>query len=109
MDDPRQGEVWWVDVGPAAGTRPALILTRNSILRRLSNVTVAPITSVSRRVPSEVELTPAEDGVDRPCVVSLDNITTIPKEMLVRRQTALSADRMNQVWEALHFAFDLPY
>jgi mRNA interferase MazF len=36
--------------------RPALVLTRNSAIAFLSTVTVAPVTSTIRDVPSEVVL-----------------------------------------------------
>lgn len=56
-----------------------------------------------------MELNPADDGVSKVCVVSLDNLNTLPKVMLQSRMTTLSPQRMNEVWEALHFAFDMPY
>jgi hypothetical protein len=45
------------------------VLTRNSALAYLSTVTVAPVTSTIRGVPSEVVLN-EEDGMKSPCAVS---------------------------------------
>jgi mRNA-degrading endonuclease toxin of MazEF toxin-antitoxin module len=50
--------------------RPALVLTRNSAIAYLSSVTVAPITSTIRGMPSEVVLN-EEDGMKFPCAVNL--------------------------------------
>jgi mRNA interferase MazF len=50
-------------------TRPVLILTRNSVLEYLNEVTIAPITSTVRNIPSEVFLT-KDDGMLRDCAVN---------------------------------------
>ncbi len=56
--------------------RPALILTRQSKLRLLAWVTVAPITSMIRGLTSEVPVGP-RNGLDHDSVISCDNITTV--------------------------------
>jgi mRNA interferase MazF len=83
--------------------RPVLVLTRDSVTPFLSAVTVAPITSTIRDVPSEVRLSEA-DGMKRPCVVNLHNIVTVSKAHLGRRVAALSPERMKEVCNALGFA-----
>ena len=55
---------------------PSLVLTRGSAISYLSTVTVAPITSTIRGVPSEVVLND-EDGMKAPCAVNLHNAVTI--------------------------------
>ena len=45
---------------------------------------------------SELELTVAEDGVPDDCVVSFDNIHTLPRALFRRRIAALSPARMAQ-------------
>jgi mRNA interferase MazF len=83
--------------------RPVLLLTRGSALRYLSRVTVAPITSTIRGVPSEVALG-TDDGMKAPCVVNLHNVVTVPQAGLGRRVTTLSSARMREVCLALAFA-----
>jgi mRNA-degrading endonuclease toxin of MazEF toxin-antitoxin module len=39
-----------------------------------------------------------------PCVVTLDNLTVIPKGLLRRRITTLGANRLDEICEALTFA-----
>jgi mRNA interferase MazF len=83
--------------------RPVLILTRGSALRYLSRVTIAPITSTIRGVPSEV-LLGTEDGMKGPCAVNLHHVVTVPQAGLGRRLARLAPARMREVCAALAFA-----
>jgi mRNA interferase MazF len=69
--------------------RPVLVLTRDAALGHLSTVTVAPITSTIRDVPSEV-LLDVEDGMRGPCAVNLHNSVTISQDRLGKRVALLS-------------------
>ena len=84
-------------------TRPVLILTRASALEYLSRITVAPITSTIRGVPSEVALG-TEDGLKQPCAVNLHNVVTVPKGDIGRRVAQLGSSRMHEICRALAFA-----
>jgi mRNA interferase MazF len=83
--------------------RPVLILTRSSAIPYLSRVTIAPITSTIRGVPSEVALD-IEDGMRQPCAANLHNIVTVSQDVLGRRLAQLSARRMREICAALRFA-----
>ena len=83
--------------------RPVVVLTRESALTYLSSVTVAPVTSTVRGVPSEVLLTVA-DGMKGACVVNLHNVVTVSRAHLGRRVAMLSPERMKQICAALGFA-----
>lgn len=83
--------------------RPVLILTRPSALGYLTRITVAPITSTMRGVPSEVALG-LEDGMRQACAVNLHNLVTVARDGLGRRVTQLDSSRMHQVCDALAFA-----
>jgi len=83
--------------------RPVLVLTRPSALGYLSRITVAPITSAIRDVPSEVVLG-ADDGMKQPCAVNLHNVVTVSRDALGRRVARLDAHRMREVCSALAFA-----
>jgi len=80
-----------------------LILTRGSALPYLSRVTVAPISSTIRGVPSEVALG-VEDGMRQPCAANLHNVMTVNQQTLGRRLTELTPGRMREVCAALAFA-----
>ena len=80
-----------------------LVLTRSNAIGYLSRVTVAPITSTIRGVPSEVALGP-EDGMKRPCAVNLHNVMTVNQANLGRFVAELDSRRMREVCAALAFA-----
>jgi len=102
----RRDEIWWAELTPPAGRHPVLLLSRNEayVVREL--VTVAPVTTHTRHIPSEVPLGP-EDGLPKPCVANLDTITTIAKRSLQERLTTLSPEKLKAVEAALHFALGL--
>jgi len=82
-----------------------LILTRASALSYLHRVTVAPITSSIRGIPSEVALG-VEDGMKQPCAVNLHNLVTVAQRHIGRRLGRLSEQRMREVCAAIHFALE---
>ena len=102
----KRGEVWWVDMPPPAGRRPALLLSRDAAYRVRAAITVAPISRTVRNIPVEVVLD-RSDGMPARCVVNLDDITTLPKVLIRQRITALSAEKLQQVDQAIRFALDL--
>ena len=83
--------------------RPVLVLTRDSAIRYLGTVTVAPITSTIRGVPSEVVLD-ERDGMKSPCAVNLHNAITVAQSRLGRRVAQLGTQRMNEICAALAFS-----
>jgi len=83
--------------------RPVVVLTRENAIHYLSTVTIAPITSTIRGIPSEVVLSEA-DGMKVPCAVNLHNVVTVPQTSLGRRVASLRATRMREICAALGFA-----
>ena len=102
----KRGEVWWVEMPPPAGRRPAVLLSRDAAYRVRVAVTVAPVTRTIRNIPVEV-LLDRSDGMPTRCVVNLDDITTLPKSLIKQRITALPPERIQQIDEAIRFALDL--
>jgi mRNA interferase MazF len=100
----KQGDVYWYTFRAPDKRRPVLILTRNSAISYLTSVTVAQITTTIRGVPSEVVLTPGEDGVIDECVVNAYNLQTIQKAQISEFVTQLSPERMREVRAAIEFA-----
>ena len=101
----KQGDVYWHTFRSPDKRRPVLILTRSSMIPYLTGITVAPITTTIRNIPSEVFLSVA-DGMDTGCAVNLDNIQTIQKSQLGAYITSLSDDLMRDVRAAIEFVFD---
>jgi mRNA interferase MazF len=99
----RRGEIRWYRFRAPDKRRPVLILTRDSILEYLGEVTVAPITSTIRNIPSEVALGP-DDGLPQRCAVNLDHVQTVAKDRLGGIVTSLPAAKMAAVRDALLFA-----
>jgi mRNA interferase MazF len=104
--DLARGEVRWYVFARPDKRRPVLILTRDSALDFLGEVTVAPITSTIRDIPSEVVLSPA-DGMPRTCAVNLDHVQTVAIGKVGARLARLSTARMAEVRTALLFALAL--
>ncbi len=98
----RRGEVWWVD-DPAAGRRPHLVLTRNVAVPILDALIAVPATRTIRDLPTEVRLDDA-DGMPGECVLSLDNVTLMPRAFFRERICALGPERMASVCTALGLA-----
>ena len=98
-----RGEVYLCQFAPPDKQRPVLVLTRDGAIGHLSTVTVAPITSTIRGVPSEVVLD-VDDGMKWPCAINLHNTVTIAQHRLDRRVASLSAGRMREVCLALRFS-----
>ncbi|MBI2840672.1 MAG: type II toxin-antitoxin system PemK/MazF family toxin [Acidobacteria bacterium] len=86
--------------------RPVLIITRDSVLQYLGEVTVAPITSIVRDIPSEVLLSP-QDGMARDCAVNCDHLQTVSKGKLGSVIATLPSGRMVDVAHAIRFALNL--
>ncbi len=99
----KRGEVRWYRFGSPDKKRPVVILTRNSIIEFLGEITIAPITSVIRNIPSEVFLS-MNDGMPKDCAVNLDHIQTVSKKKIGPLITALSEKKMSELHSAILFA-----
>jgi mRNA interferase MazF len=99
----KRGEIRWYRFRAPDKRRPVIVLTRDSVLDYLNEVTVAPITSTIRDIPSEVVVGP-DDGVPRRCAINLDHLQTVSKDRLGGVVAILPAARMVEVRDALLFA-----
>ena len=102
----KRGEIRWYKFSPPEKHRPVLILTRTAVLAYLGEVTVAPITTTVREIPSEVFLD-RDDGMPRACAVNCDHLQTVVKARIGSLITTLPPAKMEQVHRALRFALDL--
>ena len=101
-----RGEVRWYEFQAPDKRRPVLVLTRTSVIHFLNEVTVAPITTTIRGIPSEVVLG-MEDGLPQDCAVNFDHLQTVPRAKVGRLITSLSSEKMAQGSIALCFALGL--
>ncbi|MCY3777466.1 MAG: type II toxin-antitoxin system PemK/MazF family toxin [Candidatus Aminicenantes bacterium] len=101
-----RGEIRWYRFDHPDKRRPVVILTRDSIIPWLGEVTVAPITTNIRNIPSEVVLTVA-DGLPRDCAVNCDHLQTVPRGRLGVAVARLNPAKMDEVATAVRFALAL--
>jgi mRNA interferase MazF len=99
----QRGEIRWYRFSSPDKKRPVLLLTRDSVLDYLGEVTIAPITTTVRDIPSEVILT-SNDGMPKTCAINLDHVQTVAKDKLGSVITVLPFSRMAEVRSALLFA-----
>ncbi len=102
----KRGEIRWYKFKAPDKKRPVLILTRDSILEYLGEITVAPITATIRDIPSEVFLS-KQDGMIKDCAINFDHIQTVSKGKIGSLITTLSIDKLEQVSAAIKFALNL--
>ena len=102
----KRGEIRWYKFKAPDKKRPVFILTRNSILEYLGEVTVAPITTTVRDIPSEVFLS-KQDGMIKECAINFDHIQTVSKGKIGSLITTLSPGKLEQVREAIQFALNV--
>jgi mRNA interferase MazF len=103
-----RGDVCWYTFKTPDKRRPVLILTRDSAIAVLHSVTVAPITSTIRSIPTEVVLTEA-DGLPSTCAANFDNIQTVPKSNIGDRIAQVPGRKMKEAAAALSFALGFDY
>lgn len=86
--------------------RPVLVLTREPVRAAMRRVSVAPITTTAKGLSTEVAVGP-ENGLDRACVVSCDNIITIDRDALGRHLGFLFERQEAELAAAIVSAFAL--
>jgi mRNA interferase MazF len=99
----RRGEVRWYRFHAPDKQRPVVILTCDSAIEYLGDVTIAPVTSTVRDIPSEVGLGKV-DGMARDCAVNLDHVQTVGRGRIGALITTLSPRRLAEIRTGLLFA-----
>src|SRR3989304_3341040 len=99
----KRGEVRWYNFTNPGKKRPVVILTRNSVLEYLGEVTVAPVTSTIRDIASEVFLS-KQDGMPNDCAINCDHIQTVSKSKVGSLITTLSNQKLSEIRNAICFA-----
>jgi len=102
----KRGEVRWYTFKSPDKKRPVVILTRNSVLEYLGEVTVAPVTSTIREIPSEVLLS-SQDGMRNDCAINCDHIQTVSKSRIGSLIATLSKEKLAELRNAISFALNL--
>jgi mRNA interferase MazF len=101
----RQGEIRWYKFTNPDKKRPVLILTRDSIIDYLNEITIAPLTTTIRDIPSEIQLS-IHDGVPQQSAINCDHLQTVSKSKIGALITTIGSQKMDEVREAIRFVFD---
>ena len=110
---PLRGEVWFADLNPTRGheqrgTRPVLVLSVDSFNSGAAElVTVFPVTSTVRSIPSHVEVQAPEGGLEVRSAILADQVRTIARRRLVRRAGAVSRTTLQRVEGVVRFLLGL--
>lgn len=107
MKQPRRGEIWLSRLNPVrgseqAGTRPILIIQRNT-LNQHSPVTIGLcLTSKLNKLgPQHTELPRSETGLPKGSIVLTNQIRTLDKTRLIRKVGVVTGELLKQVERAL--------
>ena len=100
----KRDDVVWYKFQKPNKTRPVLIITRDAAIPELNALTVIPLTTVIRDLPSEIFLS-VENGMPQDCVANVDGIHNVPKHLLFGHITHFTDEHLDQVLPAIRFAF----
>ena len=110
----RRGDIYYAELSPVigseqGGTRPVLVV-QNDIGNQYSPTTVvAAITSriQKAKLPTHIELSAEQSGLERDSVILLEQIRTIDKSRLKKKVVFLDDDIMDKVNHALDISLGL--
>lgn len=103
---PKPGEVWLVDLGLAAKTRPIVIVSRDDPTPPRALILYVPVTTQNRGSAYEVEL-PDVSFLRSGSVANVQGLGSIPTVRLERKLGALPDETLLEIKQALSFALDL--
>lgn len=98
-----RGELWWLETPDEKG-RPVLVVGRDEANVVMQRVMVAPVTRTLRSVPSQLPLG-RDEGLPVESVANFDDLTSVPKSLLVRRLGNLGS-RLHELCERLQAMAD---
>ena len=104
-----RGDIYWADLGPAQGSRPAklrpvlVIQADGYTTTRLATVVVAVITSKTERaaLPGNTFLPATVTGLPRDSVVNVTSLLTVNKIDLLDRAGLVAGDLLREVDDGL--------
>ena len=113
----KKWEIYFLDFNPAKGseqrgTRPALIISNDSVNKYLPIFTVLPFSSVkpgAKIYPTEVELPAGVTGLKKDSVVMLQQIRTVTADRIFGQKAGEISDRIfrDRINRALTEYFEL--
>ena len=114
MSTVKRGEIFYADLSPVVGSeqgglRPVLIVQNDTGNRHSPTVIAAAITSQigKARLPTHIELSARNFGLNRDSVILLEQIRTLDKSRLKERMGKLDDTLMDRVDNAIAVSFGL--
>ena len=109
-----QGEIYWLDFGPAEGSgpggrRPCVVVQSDLFNQtRIASTVVCLITSNMARAdaPGNVAIASGEGNLPRPSVVNVSQILTVDKSELVEYLGRLPAAAVDAIHGGLQLLFE---
>lgn len=110
----KRGDIYYADLSPVVGSeqggvRPVLVI-QNDVGNKYSPTTiVSAITSQinKAKLPTHVEISAADYGLNKDSVVLLEQVRTIDKKRFREKIGHFDDDMMNKVDEAIKISFGL--
>ncbi len=110
----RRGDIYYADLSPVVGSeqggvRPVLIVQNDVGNKYSPTVIAAAITSQKTKtnLPTHIELTTDNTGLQKDSIVLLEQIRTIDKHRLKEKMGKLDEKSMDRVDEAITISFGL--
>jgi mRNA interferase MazF len=106
-----RGEVWLANFNPGRGSeqkgiRPALIVQNDIGNQYASTTIIAAITTTLKKYPVTVLLDRNEGGLEEHSMVNLAQILTLDKGRLMKKLGNITAEKLNEVGEAIEISLD---
>ena len=110
----RQGDIFWVDLGPPSGSAPGYlhphVVIQNNIFNqsRINTVIVCALTSNLKRAdaPGNLLLVKGEANLKKQSVVNISQVITVDKTDLTEKIGTLAPARMKQVIEGMRLLLE---
>ena len=110
----KRGDIYYADLSPVVGSeqggiRPVLIVQNDVGNKYSPTIIAAAITSKinKAKMPTHIELSANEYGLNKDSVVLLEQIRTIDKQRLKEKIGKLDMDMMSRVDKALYISFGM--
>ena len=110
----RQGDVYWIDFGPATGSAPAerhpCVVVQSDLFNqsRILTTVICLITSnlLRAEAPGNVPLAKGEANLSKACVVNVSHILTVDKSELLERIGRLPVAKSVALQKGLYLLLD---
>ena len=114
MSGIRQGEVYWIDLGPPSGSEPGgrrpWVVVQNDLFNRsaIATTVICAITSNLKRAeaPGNVALRKGDANLPKASVVNVSQIVTVDKIELTERVGKLDAATIDRIGQGLRLLLD---